>query len=253
MVKVFIMQINKYDNNTNFQANKILSAKTFKEGCENLLEVYKLNRKDEPFIERCLDVCDGKDKFIPDYDKNILENPSPFNTLKDFFKSFLDNAKGNYYIAIKDNSVISGILHTIETNWEKVDYFTGEKSIKINKKLILDADAITNTVLDDTVIKEMKKEIRNITDAYATIPNKVIDYFRLKSKVADKNLSYIAKYTPEIKIKKGKYPALKMKYETNSNAEQMYLKKETPNTNYKSTYEDTNNYDLGEVLGIYAD
>jgi len=246
------MQINTYYNTTNFQANKILSAKTLKEGCENLLEVYKLNRKDELFIERCLDVCNGKDKFVPEYDKNIHENSSSFSALKDFLRSFLDNENGNYYIAIKNNSIISGILQTVETNWEKVDYFTGEKSIKTKKKLVLDTNSVTNTVLDDTIVKEMKKEIRSISNAYDKIPNKVIDYFRLKSKVADKDLNYIAKYTPEIKIKKGKYPTLKMKYETNSNAEQIYLKKETPNTNYKSTYEDTNDYDLGEVLGIYT-
>lgn len=245
--KVSKMQINNYENNTNFGAAKVLSAKTIEQGCENVIDVYKLNLTDMPFVRRCLDVCQGIDRFITENDMNIHSNSTPKEALKDFFRAFLNKKGGDFYIAIKDNSIVSGVLRTVSSGWKRIDYCVAKKEIDINKKLVLDNDKITSTVLDDTLVKEMKKEVKGIEFSNNLIPNEHKDYYFLKSNVAGKEINYSAEVVPK---KKTRYWGYGMRYDTNHSAEAMHLKKETPNTTYATTYDDVTEYDLAKVLDI---
>lgn len=243
------MKIDSYDN-THFGATKILSAKTVEKGCETITDVYKLNAEDIPFIRRCLDVCQGKDRFISDNDMNIYTGETPKEALKDFFKAFIKQKNGNFYIAVKNNSIISGILRTVSSGWEKSywDRFGIYKKIDINKKLVLDNNIITGTVLDDTVIREMKKEIKSISHPSELVNDIMVDSCLLEAKVAGRDIKYEA--TRTLKLTGGKYHGYTTKYDTNYSREFQVLKKLTPNTTYTSTYEDLKEYNLAKILEV---
>ena len=88
---------------TNFKAKLYTVAKIADKDVNSVVQVFKLTDFDKPFIRRCLNVCYGKDRFIPSSEKNIGVYTTAKNGLMDYFKAFLSDTKGNYYMAIRDN------------------------------------------------------------------------------------------------------------------------------------------------------
>lgn len=111
------MQIQNTENrfsNTNFRAVKVLRTitKTAKDK-HDIVEIYRLSAKDKPFIKRCIDVTNGKDRSIPDNACAIYYD-EPKKTFRKFFNNILKpkfEDREQSFIAIRNNNEICGVAN----------------------------------------------------------------------------------------------------------------------------------------------
>lgn len=125
------MKIQKTQN-INFQANKILTARSLKNGTSEVVEIFKLNySEDKEFIKKCYKTVTNSTLKKTFHQKN----------LKSFFEKFLSKYGGDkeYFISIKDEEVISGGMTTLPflKTVNLIDIFTANNENPSKKALLL--------------------------------------------------------------------------------------------------------------------
>lgn len=97
---------------TAFRASKFAYALTaISKDKQDLVEIYKLTRRDAPFIRRCINVINGKDRILPN-DVHGIYDGEPKKAFSDFFKNILKSGfddREQAFIAIRNNEKIEGV------------------------------------------------------------------------------------------------------------------------------------------------
>ena len=177
------MKIQKTQN-INFQASKVLTARSLKNGSNEMVEVFKLNySEDKEFIKKCYKTLTN----------STLEKTPHQKNLKTFFEKFLSKYGGDkeYFISIKDEEVISGGMTTLPflKTVNLVDIFTANNENPSKKALFLGfiEDSKNSYKRYNLDLKHFKFDIKQ--KEREVLPRQ-IDYIKKK----------IKKQNPEIKF-----------------------------------------------------
>jgi len=242
-------------NSTSFQAKLAVTTRTVDNGITSATQIFKLTEFDKPFIKRCFNVCQGKDRFLQQSDKNIGATPDAKSGLKDFFRDFLSDRKGKYYISVTDNKYITGVLKMVSTEHSKEEYNRFKGTIKTiskiytpQKRIILNDNLSVQNAFTVATVKDMKTEVTNLMD----IQNKnkyhknwiKSDYIFHATVIDNKKF--------EQNLYLDEYDCYRKAHYCNSSCGQIEssLKNKTPQTKYEVITNDSNEYDLEKVLDI---
>lgn len=252
------MKINNNDK-TNFQAKLFVNAKIPDNEINSILQVYKLTKFDKPFIQRCLDVCQGKDRFIPSCERNIGVNSNPKDGLKNFLRAFLFDRKGNYYIAIRDNKIISGVLRMYaQESFESKSVITSPlknfvQTIKSFSKtyfpmirIILNNQQPEQIALTKAAVKDLKSELSSWSNSLNNTNEAKIrpDYVYLTTNIDKK------KFIQYLFFDKNGYYYTPSRCNSSCAQIESFLERKTPQASYDSKFSDKTEYDLAKVLDI---
>ena len=167
------MQIQQISN-TNFKATRVLTSKRILKAKPETIEVFRLNRdEDFSFIKRCVDAF-AKNKY--------LKLAAFEKRCKSLFSDFLVKANASsedYYIAVKNNETIVGIMNSLPFARKVIplNLFTRQNSPETTNTMFysflkdsqknyngynIKMDVLsTKTLADDTFIKP--EEINSVT------------------------------------------------------------------------------------------
>ena len=246
------------NNQINFQAKLYACAKISNKEAISVVKVFKLTDNDKPFIKRCLNVCYGKDRFIHSSDKNIGAYPTAKKGLLDYFKAFLVDKKGNYYMAIRNNKIVSGILRTSDegfgineyTSWMGVKVKMLSKSHTPITRVILNNNMVEQNVLTKAAVKDLKLEVASYLKK---LSNK--EYKEIKTKPEFNYINFDltidnVKFEQNLTLNEyGNYYQPNF-YNASCGQKENFITRKTPETLYNNKFLDETEYNLAEELNL---